>query len=452
MAQTETNARRFSQREKQLLIGSAILITLFAFESLATTTVMPTVLAELGNRNWLPVATGAALSMQVLSSASAGGITDWRGPRATLLAGVTLFGVGLLVAGFAPHITVFVAGRALQGLGAGLATVPLYVLVGSIVTEQNRPTFFAAFSMAWVLPSLIGPPIAGLVTEAVGWRPIFWFVPILVVGVLLALTPLLLSLKTNGSSPDASLLRTAALATTVGVGLLGAQMSSSLRGPSALPLLLGSLTVAIGALVPLLPAGTFRLVRGIPSLVATRGLTISAHIAGASLVPMILQDVHGWSPAGASLAVGAGSLSWAGGSVIQSKVRTRRDRLPHLGAMAIALGLAILILLPTGLLVWPFGLVGTIIAGFGIGLAHATLSDLALAALPTKDHAWISSALQVADTAGPAAAMSLVALAFVLAGITGGSPWVYSLLVSVSIALIAIGSSGRIGPQATRLA
>ena len=437
--------QRFTPVERTLLIGSVVLITLFAFESLATTTVMPTVLSELGGVSWLPLASGAALAMQVVSSAAAGPLTNWRGPRTVLVVGVSLFAGGLLVAAFSPSIGFFVAGRALQGLGAGAATVPLYVLVGSLVAPLNRPTFFAAFSMAWVLPSLIGPPIAGLIVQWFGWRPIFWFVPILIAGASLVLSPLLADLQVETEEVDVKLARHATLAVVVGVSLLAAQFSSSIEGIWALALLAAALSVALTGLSRLLPKGTFRFQAGIPALVATRGLTIAAHVSATSLVPMVLQDVHGWSAAAASLAVGLGSLSWAAGSILQARVHTNRVRLVETGAAAIALGLAVLIILPSDWAFWPLGILGAVIAGLGIGLAHATLSDLALARLPQSEHATISAALQIADTAGPALALALISVALIVTGIAGMAPWSAAFAVSLLVALLAVFSARRIG-------
>lgn len=434
----------FSAIEKQLLVGATILITLFAFESLAVTTVMPTVLDDLGGKAWLPISSGAPLAMQVVSSAAAGPLVGRRGPRAVLLAGLTLFAVGLTLSGLAPTIQLFVTGRALQGLGAGLATVPFFVLVGAIASPLNRPRFFAVFSMAWVLPSLVGPPIAGFTVELIGWRPIFWAVPILLVAVTASLAPLLAGLERQRSPVSNTVMRQVRWGLIAGIALVSAQASSSLEGSAALVLLVVSFAIALVALSRLLPPGTLRLHAGIPSVVATRGLAVAAQVSATALVPMVLQDVQAWTPAAASLAVGAGSVSWAGGSYMQSRIRARRTLLPLVGTVFVAVGLALLLFLPTALAIWPIGLGGVVVAGFGIGTTHATLSDLALGALPEQDHAMISSALQVADTAGPALALSLTAAAFLLAEITGFDAWIVAFAASLMVAVLAVAAARKI--------
>ncbi|WP_396142979.1 MFS transporter, partial [Actinomyces sp.] len=209
----------WSRQEVSLLISSVALITLSAFEALATTTIMPAVVHDLGAESWFSVASGAALAAQLLATVLAGALSDSRGARPVLLGGMGLFVLGLVMCALAPHVAVFVAGRVVQGIGGGMVIVPLYVLVGSVATERHRASFFAAFSLAWVLPSLVGPAIAGLVTSQWGWRPVFGVVPALA---LLAGVPLLaqmrrMDLPTGGADVDLPHLARLALGAGAGV-------------------------------------------------------------------------------------------------------------------------------------------------------------------------------------------------------------------------------------------
>ena len=70
-------------------------------------------------------------------------------------------------------MAVFVLARALQGLGAGAVIVALYVVVGRAYDEQVRPRVFALMSSAWVLPSIVGPALAGFVADHFSWRWVF---------------------------------------------------------------------------------------------------------------------------------------------------------------------------------------------------------------------------------------------------------------------------------------
>jgi len=197
-ATSSSHARAsWTPAEIGLAISSVLLITLVAFEELAATTIMPAVVASFDAAAWYPVASGAALATQLSATVVAGALADWKGPRLVLFGGMVLFAVGLVISAVAPTIIIFVVGRALQGLGGGLLVVPLYVLIGAVASPGHRPVFFAAFSLAWVLPSLVGPAIAGHVTEVWGWHYVFGVVPLFVV---IAAVPVVYVLRTVPAS------------------------------------------------------------------------------------------------------------------------------------------------------------------------------------------------------------------------------------------------------------
>ena len=60
------------------------------------------------------------------------------------------FAAGLLLAGTAGAMWLFILGRAVQGLGGGLVIVALYVIVGRAYPERLRPAIMAAFGVKWI--------------------------------------------------------------------------------------------------------------------------------------------------------------------------------------------------------------------------------------------------------------------------------------------------------------
>lgn len=403
---------RWSGAELSLLVGSVALITLTAFEALATTTVMPSVVGDLDAQSWFSLASGAALASQLLAVVVAGGLADSRGAGPVLLSGLALFVAGLTMCATAPHIAPFVAGRLVQGLGGGLVIVPLYVLVGAVSTDAHRPTFFAAFSLAWVLPSLVGPAIAGGVAQAWGWRWVFGAVPVLALAATAVLLPRLRRMPRASAPLPPGLARLGLWACAGGVGLVLLQLAGALGGASLVVLTLLGCALVVLALPRLVPRGTWRLERGIPSVVATRFLALGALQGATAFLPLVLQRVHHWSEAAAALAVTIGSVSWSLGSVAQSRVvdEQRRGRLPLLGAVLMTLGIVpVATLVSADVPVWP-ALVGWFVAGCGIGMLHSTLSDLTLGMSRRSEHGKVSSWLQVADASGPALELALVSV------------------------------------------
>jgi MFS family permease len=174
---------------RALTIGMVALITLVAFESLAVTTAMPTVAQALDGLSWYALAFGGPLASGVVAMVVSGSWCDSRGPARPLWHGTAWFLSGLVVAGLAPTMGVLVAGRVIQGFGAGLLTVALYVVVGQLYPARLRPRIFAAFASGWVVPSLVGPAIAGLIVQHTSWRVVFLAVPALAIPAALVMRP-----------------------------------------------------------------------------------------------------------------------------------------------------------------------------------------------------------------------------------------------------------------------
>ena len=105
---------------------------------------MPTVSEDLDGRAWYSATFSATLAASIVGMVAAGIWADRKGPRGPMVASAVVFGVGVLAAGLAPGIEVFVAARFLQGLGGGAMTVALYVLVARIYDPVDHPRIFGA--------------------------------------------------------------------------------------------------------------------------------------------------------------------------------------------------------------------------------------------------------------------------------------------------------------------
>ena len=287
---------------------------------------MPSVSADLDGRAWFSAAFSATLAASVVGMVAGGLWSDRSGPRLPLLASVAVFAGGLLLAGLAPGIELFVAARFLQGLGAGAMTVALYVVVARIYAPIDHPRIFGAFAAAWVIPSMVGPTVAGVVAEAFGWRWVFLGV------VALA----------RGGDGDAAARRCAGSSTTPSrrrsPPAAGSRSRRRRRSPwspstwpAAPPPRLGfvaavvALVVVVVAVRPLLPAGTLVVRRGLPSVVALRGAIAATFFATEIYLPYLLQEHYDVPPwlSGATLTVGA--LGWSGASQVQARLGARLD-------------------------------------------------------------------------------------------------------------------------------
>lgn len=399
-----------SPRFRALTIGMVALITLVAFESLAVTTAMPTVAVALDGLSWYALAFGGPFASGVIAMVVSGTWCDQKGPARPLWHGTGWFLAGLLVAGLAPTMTVLVAGRIIQGFGSGLLVVALYVVVGQLYPARLRPRIFAAFSTGWVVPSLVGPAIAGLIVEHTSWRIVFLAVPVLALPAVLVMRPGLARL----SAPDEAVRRSLwdkrawwAVAAAVGVGLL--HYGGQQRGVAQVVLLGVGLAGVVVFAPRLLPAGTFRAGRGLPAVLALRGLVAAAGFGAEVFLPLMLTRERGLSPALAGLVLTISALSWTAASWYRGRPDQPFSHQVFLqaGMVLIVLGITTAALtLQPGIPVL-VGVLGWGLAGLGMGTVFPTLSVLTLEYSRRAEQGANSSALQLSDSLATATVLAI---------------------------------------------
>lgn len=388
----------FAPEYRATTVGILLVITLIAFEAMAVATAMPRAVAVLHGLAYYGWAFTGLLMANVVGVVLGGEVCDRTGARLPLVGGLIAFLAGLLVAGTAADMAVFVAARALQGFGGGLVIVAIYVVIAEVYDESLRPAMFAANSAAWVVPALVGPVVSGALTEHVSWRAVFLAIaPFVAVGLALV-WPSVRGLPAHTSTGRArpTLWRIAPLAA---VGIAATQYAGQhLRWFSlvALAVGLGALTLAVPRL---LPGGTLRAVRGMPAVIACRGLVAGAFMAVDAYVPLTLTTVHGYSPTAAGVPLMIGAIGWSLGSWLQGRLthqpRARMLRLGFTGLTIAALGMSLLTVgaVPgwVAYLIWPIG-------GAGIGTVFPVLSVLLLELSPAAERGRNSSALTICDT------------------------------------------------------
>ncbi|MGH3259576.1 MAG: MFS transporter [Streptosporangiaceae bacterium] len=397
----------WAPERRALTTGLVLTITFVASEALAVVTVMPVVARDLGGLRLYGWVFSAFMLASVVGIVAAGRESDRRGPAVPFVAGVVLFSCGLAVAGLAPSMGVLVAGRVLQGLGAGAVSPVAYTSIGRSLEGPLRVRMMAVLSTAWVAPGLAGPAIAAEVARLFGWRWVFLgLLPIVLVAGSIAV-PALLRLGPPGTShaPEHRLtdgLRTAAAAAMILGGLTLATGSGQV--------LIGLALIAVGGVVGLpafrrlVPPGTLTVRSGLPATIASRGLLTFAFFGADAYVTLAVTAVKHRSPVVAGLAVTGATVAWTAGAWVQARLSDTWEgrRLVRTGLVIVLAGIAgmVLDLLPAvpvaeGIAAWT-------VAGLGIGLAYAPLSLLMLRQAPPGQEGQASASLNLTDVLGTA--------------------------------------------------
>jgi MFS family permease len=437
---------------RPLTIGLVLAVTLVAFEALAIATVLPVVSRQLGDLRLYGWVFSAFLLSSLIGIVVAGTLADRVPIGRPMLAGLALFAVGLVIGGTAPTMAVLVAGRAVQGLGAGVVPAVAYVAISRGYPDGCRPRMFAVLSTAWVVPGLVGPAIAALVAGAVGWRWVFLGLLPLVLAAGLLATLALRGLPRPVATERPPLPYLPVLGVVAGAGVALASISSGQLAVLIVGTLAGGALLVL-SLRRLTPAGTLAGRRGLPATILSRGLLTCSFFAGDAYVPYAITTVRHAPTALGALALTAATMTWTAGSWVQARWITRFGprRLVRLGeglvfAGLVLMGITLLPSVPPAL-----GIAAWAIAGFGIGQAYSPLSVTTLDRATPGLEGRATSSLQLFDVLGQAIGTG-VAGAIVAGGADGlghragvALAFAFALVVSV----ISVLAGARLPSQLT---
>lgn len=389
--------------------GIFALAFLFAFEALAVASIMPLVATELDGLSWYAIAFAAPMATGVVALTVTGPWADRHGPAIPMATGLAIFVAGVMVAGIAGTMPVFLVGRLVHGFGGGMLGVTLYVLAARAYPVSMRPRVFVVLTSAWILPALIGPGIAAGLAHTVGWRWVFLGVPLLAVPSWLVVRRPAARLAGAGTAQAARW----GLGVAAAGGVLGVALAGQREVPVWPAVLSAALVVTVVAARTLLPAGTWRARPGLPATLLLRGLIGSAFAGTEVYLPLVLTG-RGLPLGAAGAVLGGAAISWFVGSWWTARVADRLAPLTRVrvgaglvatGALGVSAGVHDAVPVAVVVLAW-------LLAGFGIGSSFATLSVVALGLAPAGGEGATSSALQVNDQLTQAVVLSLGSVAF----------------------------------------
>lgn len=435
-------------------LGVLLVISMIAFEEMAVSPALPTAARDLHGVGAYGWAFTGFLITSVVGMVVAGQYGDAHGPRLPLLAGVGLFVAGLVVAGSATTMAQLVAARGVQGLGGGLLLTSMYVVIGETYPEALRPKVFALTNSAWLVPSLVGPTIAGVVTEHTSWRWVFLgLVPFCAAGSALLLPVTARLRRPAGGDRTVGDPWRVVRAVVVGLGVAAIEEAGQHPSPPFVALGVVGLAALVWAVVGLVPPGTFRVAGGVAAPVALRGLLAGAFVGVESFIPLMLSTQHGYGATASGLPLSAAGIAWAGASWIAGRdvagdAAARRTRLLQVGfgCMALALALVAVASVPAvpAVLAYP----AWFLSGFGAGLAMPTLSVLLMLHTNDRDRGRDSAGLQLADTTTSALTTGLGGI--LVAAAVGGAIGYTTAFTALDAVMVVLALAGALLAVRTR--
>lgn len=403
-------------------------VLLQSMNVLMLSTVLPTIVGELGGVAMMSWPTTAYLASSITAATCAAMLAAMLGVRATYCAGVTVFGVGSLLCSIAPTMEWIVAGRLVQGFGGGLEASVAYVIVRRTLPEAVWPRAIALVSGMWSVSVLMGPLVGGIFARWGDWRGAFVLVAaiaaFLVMGAFVVLRPS--AQERKQSAPRVPAARVALIC----LAIAGTSVASTVATPVAeaglivLSILALALMLRINrdAATPLLPRDSFLL--HTPTGVGL-WLVLLLCITYSPLqlyVPIFLQRLHGLDPLAAGYAVAGASMGWTAASLATAgAVGLWRDRLMLAGPVTMGVGLmgiALLMPAPASLALY----VAIALVGVGIGQCWPFVAHRVMSGARPGDETVAASSVPTVQQMGFALGAALAGLAANASGLGNEAP------------------------------
>ncbi|MFE3451639.1 DHA2 family efflux MFS transporter permease subunit [Nonomuraea sp. NPDC059194] len=360
---------------------------------------LPDIAADLGGMD----AIGWVVTSYVLASTTTGALygrlSDRFGRRAVFVTAVAVFVAGSMLCGVAQTMSQLVAARTVQGIGAGALFVLPTIALSELYPQRLRGRVQGLTGGVFALASVGGPLVGGAITDAAGWRWIFYVnLPLGLLGI--ALVAFALRLPRAGGDGRVDVPGSALLAGAMVSLLLVAEWGGRVHAwtSGVITALAVAFAVLLALLVwwerraadPLLPPRLF----AVPALrLVLPATALLGALLGGSIVylPTYLQSAYGMTATQAGLALNPYVITFMAVSFLAgARLSGRVKPVLLAGSVIVVAGFALLSGLDAGT---PYALLAVHLAvlGAGFGLLMQNLVVVAQNAAVPADLAAVTS-------------------------------------------------------------
>lgn len=310
------------KKTNRALTVAAIVMAMFmsAMEATVVGTAMPTVVADLHGLDLYGWVSAIYMLAATVTIPLWGKLSDLRGRKPVMLAGLALFLLGSVTSGMSATMAQLVLFRALQGIGAGALQPTPITIVGDIFTMEERGKVQAFFGSVWGLSAMVGPLLGGVIVHLLSWRWVFYInIPFGLISGLILTASFHEARREAAAKTSLDLLGAALLTVSVLALLLGA---GGTHAWFTLPLSALALVAFVGqerrAPEPIAPLSL--LGRPVIALSSLAGLLAGAVMAGAgTYLPLYAQSLLGATPTQAGSVIAPMLLGWPLASAVAGR-------------------------------------------------------------------------------------------------------------------------------------
>lgn len=403
-------------------------VVLHAVNVFIVATILPSVVHDIGGLRYFAWSTTLYVVASLFGAIACARLLGRSGARWAYRAALATFALGTLMCALAPSMGVLLAGRFVQGLGAGTLSALSFTQVRALFPERLWLRALALISIMWGMATLLGPAVGGVFAQFGAWRAAFW--------TLLAITPLFALLVEAslprvarpgvGVTPPMAWLNLALLTVSVVAISVGSMALSASGNLAGLAVAAAGLALFVRrerhATPRLLPHGACYLAHSLGATYAVMlllliGLTVEI------FVPYFLQTLHGLSPLHAGYVSALLSFGWTVGSTVSSGGHAQAaGRALASGPLVVAAGLlGLAMLMPQsgagGLAV--AAMAACLLAmGLGIGLCWPYLGARVFSSAMEGEHALAASSITTVVMIGNALGSALGGMVTNMAGLS----------------------------------
>ncbi|HVM82876.1 MAG TPA: MFS transporter [Candidatus Binatia bacterium] len=357
-------------------------IGLHAVDVFIVTTVMPSVVRDIGGESYYAWTTMLYMVASIIGAATGAPLKAGLGARRAYCLGALLFLFGSVSCAVSPQMFLLLAARLVQGFGGGVIISLSMALVSELYPERLRKRILGLISSTWGVAALIGPAVGGTFAEWGFWRGAFWINAPIIVGFMLAAW---FRLPERRSPPPMSRFPYRRMM-LLAVGVLCVGVASNWQSVTVQAALIVAAVLLVWQTLRLDAAGASKLFPSHPfSPKTTTGsaswvffLSSMTHTVIGVFLPLALQVLHGVDPLVAGYMTASLAVCWTLASMATAHLHGRAASAAIvIGQVMCCIGLGSLALgidkVPTYVVPMLNGLVGL---GLGCSNLHVTAATM----------------------------------------------------------------------------